>query len=238
MREPSDLIAQLTRAVAATTPDANLTLRLCTAMTEVLGFQGGAMAVHLETDSRTTLCVTDDFASRLDDLETVLQQGPTLDAHRGGALVTATPEDLPRRWPLLARSMADQLAPAYLMAIPMRPETTILGVLTFHGPHPASRGWDPAEPQLLANAIGIAVLGGVDRAQDPDELWSTRDRTNQAVGMVVAQLRIAPPDALAVLRAHAFADGSSLADIANRVVGGRLDFGTSGDDPSGSRGSA
>ena len=47
---------------------------------------------------------------------------------------------------------------------------------------------------------------------------------HQAVGMTVAQLTIGPADALAILRAHAFAEGTSLDSIATDVVERRLDF--------------
>jgi hypothetical protein len=45
--------------------------------------------------------------------------------------------------------------------------------------------------------------------------------------MVIAQLRIAPEDALALLRAHAFAHGSTLARVAALVVDRHLDFSAS-----------
>jgi hypothetical protein len=42
--------------------------------------------------------------------------------------------------------------------------------------------------------------------------------------MVVAQMGIAAPDALLVLRGHAFATGRPLRDVAEDVVGRTLDF--------------
>jgi hypothetical protein len=42
--------------------------------------------------------------------------------------------------------------------------------------------------------------------------------------MIVAQLRIRPNDALAVLRAHAFAHGSTVAVVADAVLRRELDF--------------
>jgi hypothetical protein len=42
--------------------------------------------------------------------------------------------------------------------------------------------------------------------------------------MVIAQLRVGPDDALAILRAHAYAHDTTLAEIAEQVVDRRLDF--------------
>ena len=42
--------------------------------------------------------------------------------------------------------------------------------------------------------------------------------------MDIAQLGVGPEDALALLKAHAYADGTSIAVIAKAVVERRLDF--------------
>ena len=52
----------------------------------------------------------------------------------------------------------------------------------------------------------------------------TRDRVSQATGMVVAQLKITPTDALALLRAHAFAHGTTVAEVSRGIIGRELDF--------------
>jgi hypothetical protein len=56
------------------------------------------------------------------------------------------------------------------------------------------------------------------------ERWAVRDQVDQATGMVVAQLRVSPADALAVLRAHAFAHSTTLAEVSGWVLDRTLDF--------------
>jgi hypothetical protein len=51
----------------------------------------------------------------------------------------------------------------------------------------------------------------------------------QATGMVIAQLQISADDAALVLRAHAFAAGRPVRDVAEDVLAWRLDFSASGD---------
>ena len=56
--------------------------------------------------------------------------------------------------------------------------------------------------------------------------WLSRDTIHQATGMVVAQLRVSPEDALAVLRAHAYGQQATLSEIASAVVDRRVKFST------------
>jgi hypothetical protein len=110
-----------------------------------------------------------------------------------------------------------------IFAVPMRPERDVLGVITLYNLSPPP-DVDLAEAQFLANAIGVSILGRFEQTESTDEVWSTRDRINQATGMIVAQLGIPPADALAILRAHAFAHGSTLEGVASAVVNRELDF--------------
>jgi hypothetical protein len=42
--------------------------------------------------------------------------------------------------------------------------------------------------------------------------------------MVMAQLRLTPPDGLALIRAHAYAHHQTLAVVSDDIITGRLDF--------------
>jgi hypothetical protein len=224
MDEPASLLSRLTRVVAATTPDAPLTHRLCLALAEISGLDGGSMTIGYSAPSRITLCATDATAERIEQLQDLVREGPGLDAHRLGAPIDADANEIARRWPLLVQSFTDDVRPARLVAAPMRPDTEVLGVVTLYGGAGHVIAVSTDEIQFLANAMGIAVLGGFERSDDTDELWSTRDLLNQATGMVVAQLGLRPADALAVLQAHAFAHEAPLATIAIAVVERSLNF--------------
>lgn len=224
MDEQAVLLRRLTEVVAATTQTAPLTQRLCLAVAEIVGLDGASMTIGFAAPSRTTLCATDEVAERIDELQEIAREGPALDAHRLGRVVDVETSEIARRWPMLAQSLADGLPTARLVAAPMKPDSEVLGVLTLHGAAETELAVTGEELQFLANAIGIAVLGGFERSEGTDELWSTRDLVNQATGMVVAQLGVQPSDAIAVLRAHAFAHDTTLADIAADVVDRSLNF--------------
>jgi AmiR/NasT family two-component response regulator len=55
-------------------------------------------------------------------------------------------------------------------------------------------------------------------------MWSARAELHQATGMVIAQLNIPADDALALLRAHAYAHDTTLGDVAQQVITRQLDF--------------
>jgi hypothetical protein len=229
MDERASLLSHLTR-VAAGAAQGPLALRLCLALDQILGMDGSSLAVGYETGTRTIHAATDERAAQVEDLQDVLREGPGLDAHRLGRPVVVEAADLTDRWPLLGQALAQARRLSCLLAVPVRPDDEILGVITMRGPVSSVQSLDLAQVQFLADAIGVAVLGGLEHAEPADSLWSVRDKVNQATGMVVAQLGIPPGDALAVLRAHAFADDASLDAIAAAVLARELVF-SSPDDP-------
>lgn len=82
--------------------------------------------------------------------------------------------------------------------------------------------------QFLGDAVGAALLRDPQSQADVAEAgggsWTSRAPINQAVGMVVAQLAVRPDDALALLRAHAFALDTDLLSMAIDIVQRRRDF--------------
>lgn len=229
MEDRPVLLRHLTRVLAGTPPQAPLPLRLCLAFIEILDAEGAAITIGNAAPDRATLCATDRLADRAEDSQDVLREGPSLDAYRtrtaicGLSLVEQT-----TRWPLLTQALDREVRPVVLHAFPMRPDSEVLGVVSAYQTHERGLARSCAEAQFLADAIGVAVLGGLDAQDDADQLWVTRDRVSQATGMVVAQLRIAPPDALALLRAHAFAHGTTVAEVSRGVLSRQLDFTTDG----------
>jgi hypothetical protein len=95
---------------------------------------------------------------------------------------------------------------------------------------------DQKEAMILIDAVGVALVNGTPA--DPGltaepATWPVRAKMHQATGMVMAQLFISPDDALALLRAHAFAHDISLAEVSELVVSRRLDFVSTDVDPIG-----
>ena len=232
MEEPDQVqvLRQLAQVVAASAPEAPLSLRLCLACASILDLQGGSLTLAYEDAGRTTLCVTDSDAAQLEDLQEVLGEGPSFTASREDRLVAVTVDGrADERWPHFAQAAQQALGgPCTVVAVPISPGDQPLGVATFY-----RRRLDTTLPlpertvQLLVDAVGVALT----QSDAEDEVrqqqagsWAERARINQAVGMVMAQLRLRPDDALALLRAHAYAHTATLAQIAGDVVRRHLDF--------------
>lgn len=228
MTDRTTILARLARLAAANASHENLAARLCEASRLILGAQGAWITVLDGTSSRLPLSATDQVAADLEDIQDVIGQGPSISAYHGNSAVTMTlhsdPDD---RWPEFSRTAWHRITTVLRIdAYPMRPASDTFGVLNtyFTTAEPLESG-DAA--QFLADAVGAALLrdpvpiddSGFDRG-----MWSARSRLHQATGMVIAQLHMPPEDALAILRAHAYAHDATLADIAEQVVNRRLDF--------------
>ena len=223
--QPHPLLAQLTRVLARTGAGAPIALRLCSAFTEILAADGAVITVGLASPDRIVLCATDDPASRVEDAQEVLREGPSLDAYRTGVAVTGLSLAEQRiRWPMLAEMLETRGPQLSLHAFPVRPEASVLGVVCVYQTVERALAVSSEEAQFLANALGVALLGDLDARSLSDERWAARDRVDQATGMVVAQLRVRPEDAAAVLRAHAFAHATTLEAVSAWVLDRTLDF--------------
>jgi hypothetical protein len=210
-----------------------------------MGADGTAVTIDYVTPHRVTLCATNDTAARLEDLQDVLGQGPgptayttgrqvrahvgmpldtSLDEggrHTGGGLGTS-------RWPALDAEVRAAVGALRVTAVPMRPDGHVWGVITCHQAVSARPNLDERAAQFLGDAVGSALFSDPDRrTTDVEGPWSVRAGVHQATGMVTAQLHIGVDDALALLRAHAFAHSWALAEVAAAVHNRTLDFSNS-----------
>lgn len=225
MDEQRLLLVKLAKGLARTQVEATLPLRLCVVYTELLGAEGGSISIDFASTDRVVLCTTDANSARLEDAQDVVREGPSLDAFRTGAAVTGLSRDeQARRWPLLAEFMDADFPQLALHAFPIIPEGRVVGAVLVYRMQIRELELDTEHAQFLANAIGIAVLGELNAQSLSDERWSTRDRVDQATGMVCAQLHVSPTDARAVLRAHAYAHDASLPEVSSWVLERQLAF--------------
>ncbi len=228
--DKASVLAELARVVAKQDAGDTLPGRLCAAAVAITGASGVSLTIAYTAPHRVTLCSTDDVSARLEDLQDVLGQGPGPWAYRTGHQVRmdigpGPDEGFDDRWPAFDSATRRAFTTMQLTAVPIHPDSETLGVLSYYWPHATRERLDEATTQFLADAVGVALL------KDPDELapdsggpWANRASVHQATGMVVAQLGVGADDALALLRAHAFAHGWPLARVAQSVLSRQLDF--------------
>jgi hypothetical protein len=222
----------LDEALAAAVDDRPIAAleRLCRAAVGPLGVSGVAVTVLAGSQSRGVVCASDDVARRLEELQFTLGEGPGVDAHDG--LVPSLERDLASssRWPAFARAAVEAGVGA-VFAIPLRVGEAKLGALVLYRrlPGALSEGSlaDAAVLGRAATDVLLALLADLPAGALPavlEDVSARRAHVHQATGMVSVQLQIPMVDALARLRARAFADGRSLGDVAADVVARRLSF--------------
>jgi hypothetical protein len=224
----SAILAQLARLAAANADRRHLADRLCEAARVILGADGVWITVQDASAQHLPLSATDDTASAMEDLQDVLGEGPCRAAFRDGTPVTAVVRDeTDARWPEFSRAAWQRVGPLTIHAFPIRPGDESFGVLAIYL-RPGTVWAESVETaQFLADTIGAALLQ--EPVPKPERsplrgMWSARAEVHQATGMVIAQLHIPGEDALALLRAHAYAHDTTLGDIAHQVVTRQLDF--------------
>jgi hypothetical protein len=192
--------------------------QLCAVAARVVDVAGAGVTLE-DRLNRTLLCASDAIAAEVEELSFTLGEGPGIDAHRVGSPVSEPDLARPRRarWPSFTPLAVDAGAAA-IFAFPLRVGGIRLGALTLYQAR-SGRLTDGQHADALADQAG-APPG--DLAGELDALSSTRADVHQASGMVSVQLGASVADALVRLRAHAYAEGRALSDVAGDVIAGRL----------------
>ena len=227
MTDRIDLLGRLGSMVAGDVEGRPLPERLCDACRMILDMDGASMTVEHGSPHRVTLCATDEVAAGLEDAQDVLGEGPACDALNQTQVVVATIDaDAESRWPQYTMMVRQLMPTGIVYAVPMRPGGSVLGVLSLYRRQPVVVDTAMDSVQFLADTVGAALLHDPLSTSTAENAgpWSTRAVVHQATGMVVAQLRVSAEDALAMMRAHAFAHDVSMSELATMVVSRRYDF--------------
>jgi hypothetical protein len=208
---------------------------LCDEAVDRLGVTGVTVTVDTAAGWPETRHATDALGARLAELQTTVGEGPCRDVWRENGPVLVPDLGTPAvrlRWPLFA-TLAMETGACALFALPMSIGTIKVGVFALHR---ASAG--PLERAVLADCLAFAELAmqlmlneqsGLDSVDGVDghDLALRTPQVHQATGMVAGQLSVNMDEAFSRLRARAFADQRSLADLAADVVARHLRFGPS-----------
>lgn len=174
--------------------------------------------------------VTASFAERL---QFTLGQGPCLEAYAQDEPFRVTGGELQRRWPALHGELVGNTPYRSVVSLPLLRVTPGRGGavdLYLEDPDQAAT-FDVAEALAVTDSVAIALGlgdGPAEPAESPAPGWldtpSARDRSRvwTAIGMVNVELEIDAADALSVLRAHAYAQGRTVDDLAADLVDGTL----------------
>jgi hypothetical protein len=159
-------------------------------------------------------------------------EGPCLSAHASGDSVAATEADMEDRWPAFHAELVAATPFRAIASFPLKDGMFGLGALDLYFRQPinlAQLPWDEAGEvaYLVAHTLaeqpyrmtlsGEAAPGWLDSPAAED-----RTRVSIAMGMLTVAADLSFPDALAVLRAHAYSTSRTVddvsADVASRTL--------------------
>ncbi len=203
---------------------------LCVAAVRFTPASGAALSVMAADSSPGVVVASDRTSHLMAELQVTLGEGPVVDAYalRRPVLVSQLAIDALARWPSFTSAALDAGVQA-VFAFPLQIGAARLGVLDLHRSEPGPLA-DEAIRQALTFAE-VAVLTLLDGHSDLDggsgphgleQAFSDQAELYQAQGMVKIQLGVSLGEAMARLRAHAYATDDSLANVAHHVVGRQL----------------
>ncbi|MEU6147988.1 ANTAR domain-containing protein [Streptomyces sp. NPDC047081] len=189
---------------------------------EACGTNSAALTLVGATLDQLALAASDEPSRAAQELEFLLGEGPARDATQGVCLVTASGLALRDRWPGYGPAVGE-LGIGEVAAVPLSLSGTCVGALAVFDPAPGVV--DSATFTDLADAITRSMILGTDGDPGLYDDLDLRALVHQAAGMVSVQLDCSVPDALEMIKAHAFAEGVSAHAVADRIVRGLLCLG-------------
>ncbi|MBK6873052.1 MAG: GAF and ANTAR domain-containing protein [Kineosporiaceae bacterium] len=203
--------------------------RLCRAAVRALSASGAGVSVMTPTGVHATAATSGRDVPALQNLQITLGEGPIIDAYASRRPVLVPDlRTAPSRWPGYASGALECGARA-VFAFPLQIGAARLGVLdicrstagmlTAVGLQQAVTFAEVAAETLLHGQAGAPpgqTEAGLDRALDSQFV------IYRAQGMAMVDLGVSLAEAMARLRAHAYAHDRPLQDVARDVVEGRL----------------
>jgi GAF domain len=206
--------------------------RLSRFAVDELALSGCALVLMSAAESATVLAGAGRHARTVSGLQMELGEGPCLQAHSSGVpvLLPDLAAENTKRWPAFAAAaLANGVRAEFSLPLSVGPGS--IGTLDLCRDTPGMLSEEHLADALVAADIARdAVLYRPYAQGVPDlaELLAASGAEpvviHQATGMIAVQLGETTPNALARLRAAAFASGRSIYDIAQDVVERRVRF--------------
>jgi hypothetical protein len=223
-RQRRERLWQVIAAASGAPGDDRWAQAVCVACTEEhAGADAAILALRGTARAQEVVGASDGWAAQLAESQYTVGEGPGVDAFSSGAPVLVPDVRVEQeRWPGFVQEALTAGVGA-MFAFPLQVGAIRMGTLEFLRRH--SGGLTRAEVTfagLLAELTTAGLLRQAGAAEEagheyaPPTVTSFHD-VNVATGMLAARLRIGLDDAFARLRAHAFATGRSVLEVACEV---------------------
>ena len=201
--------------------------RLARACAQVLPVDGAGISLFFQSDRRLPLGASDPTSSEAERLQFTAGEGPCLTSHATGEPVLADEADIRARWPGFYDALVARTPVRGTISLPLRDDLRGIGALDLYLVPPHQVGALSLQDALavsreVSTTLQVQTREGRRRPDGPAWLDAPaaerRSTVWQAMGFLNSALHLDSPDALAVLRAHAYATGTSLDELAGRVL--------------------
>jgi hypothetical protein len=214
--------------------------RLCRAAVRALPASGVGVSVLSESGGQVTVAASDATSEAIEELQFIVGEGPCLDAFasRRPVLTSNLAGEAMTRWPGYSPTAHDRGVRA-VFAFPLQMGAARLGALDVYRDRPGALSTRALHLSLTFAEVAMTALldaqedrggadhpisGGLGELLDDtlDDTLDDRAELWQAQGMVMMQLGVSMPEAMARLRAHAYATDCRLIDVAGDIVARKL----------------
>jgi ANTAR domain len=206
--------------------------RLCTAAGRALGASGVGLTVMARNGVRGVTAATDPTTERLEELQLTLGEGPCMDAfeRQHPILVAELADGAMTRWPIYAPAVYEAGVRA-VFAFPLQIGAARMGIMDVFRRESGTLSTEDLGLALTFAEVTVAtLLDGQGQAPADDggdglgEVLGSRTELFQAQGMVMVQLGTNLQEAMARMRAYAYANNRRLSEVAADIVARRLSF--------------
>ena len=203
--------------------------RLCATAANELQIAGVALTLMTSGGAQAVAAASDEHSRELEEIQFSLGEGPGCDAFVSGRPVLISDlESAYIRWPgYVPAALRAGIRAAY--TVPLQLGAMRFGVLTFYADATRTLGAPELTLCLIYGELATEILLEGSAAGSFDAAGGTlrkavefRNEIYQAQGMVMAALEVTLIEALARMRAHAFAIGLELHVLAVGILDGSI----------------
>ena len=202
--------------------------RLCRAAADALSATGVGVGLIGEAGAQMTLAASTAPVERIEQLQFSLGEGPCLDAYttRRPVLVPDLQEMDVTSWPAYALAAGDHGVRG-VFAFPLQVGAARLGAMDVYRDTAGALTRESLGLALtFAEVATESILDAQARSDSHDQVLNDagadRYQVFQAQGMVMVQLGVTLGEAMARIRAHAYAHDRQLSDVAEDIIAGKL----------------
>lgn len=209
-----------------------LPARLARACARTLAVDDAGLSLVDGSQQRVPLGASSDVAEVAERLQFTVGTGPCMAAQETREPVFAVEEELRRRWPVFTQLLVGKTPFRAVVALPLQPALAGAGAIDLYFRTSAEvldlDVFDAmAVGELVTSALSdAAVWSDWAPAEGPEWMHGPaperRAAVWEAMGKLSVELELSAPDALSLIRAHAYAAGVTVDDVAADLLSGRL----------------